>query len=273
MLHQIANGRYVKSGRKFQDDDDDDSKMRWLNMIAAKVARAAFVIAYVTIALTAMLAIGAGAANALPHSGEPSDLAHREVPAMASPGAATWQMSTPVTGVLAAPEAGGPLAGHELHFQDRISGNMYTLRTGANGAFSIMLPQGVYDLRGMHGAVIARGVIVGQSPVNLGQVSPPAPYDVWRLFERQEIGQAIVKSPAPATAYVPSPGEAPQAISVTPMTSPQVMGAGPNGQPLAPAVVMPAQIQEQTEIPSGVEVPGPGMPPAQDMAPAPKGGY
>ncbi len=248
-------------------------KLRWLKMIAAKVARAALVIACVTTALTARPAIGAGAANALSHSGEPSEIAHRNVPAMASPGAATWQMSTPVTGVLAAPEAGEPLAGHELHFQERIGGNLYTLRTGANGAFSIMLPQGVYDLRGKHGAVIASAVTVGQGPVNLGQVNPPAPYDVWRLFQRQEVAQSIVKSPAPATAYVPSPGEAPQAIAVTPIVSPQVMGAGPAGAALAPAEVMPAQIQEQTEIPSGADVPGPGMPPAQDRTPAPKGDY
>jgi hypothetical protein len=232
-----------------------------------------FTILFITAAMAATLAIRAGTAGAASHSGEPSEIARRAVPAMASPGVATWQMSTTVTGVLAAPEAGEPLANHELHFQERVSGNIYTLRTAANGAFSTVLPEGVYDLRGKHGAVIARGVIVGQSPVNLGQVNPPGPYNVWRLFERQEVGQAIVKSPAPVTAYVPSPGEAPQAIAVTPITSPRVMGAGPGGAPLAPAEVMPARIQEQTEIPSGAEVPGPGMPPAQDLMPAPQGGY
>ena len=230
-------------------------------------------ITFITGALAATLAIRAGTADAASRSGEPSEIARRSVPAMVSPGVATWQMSTTVTGVLAAPEAGEPLTNHELHLQERVSGNIYTLRTAANGAFSTVLPEGVYDLRGKHGAVIARGVIVGQSPVNLGQVNPPGPYNVWRLFERQEVGQAIVKSPAPVTAYVPSPGEAPQAIVVTPITSPRVMGAGPGGAPLAPAEVMPARIQEQTEIPSGAEVPGPGMPPAQDMMPAPQGGY
>jgi hypothetical protein len=128
-------------------------------------------------------------------------------------------------------------------------------------------------LRGKHGAVIASGLTVGQSPVNLGQVNPPSPYNVWRLFQRQEIGQAIVKSPAPVAAYVPSSGQVPQAIAVKSITSPQVMGAGPGGAALAPAEVMPAQIQQQTEIPSGAEVPGPGMPPAQDLTPAPQGGY
>jgi hypothetical protein len=252
-----------------------DSRRRGPNKIAAKLAADAFAaMALAALALTmTIVALGSPAANAATHSGEPSELARRSVPAMAAPGVATEQMSTIVTGVLAEPDAGQPLASHELHFQGRISGNLYTVRTGPNGAFSTMLPEGIYDLRGMHGTVIARAVIVGQSPVNLGQVHPPAPYDVWRLFERQEVGQAIVKSPAPATAYVPSPGEAPQPIAVTPVSSPQVMGAGPNGQALAPAQVIPAQTYEQTEIPTGSEIPGPGMPPAQDRAPVPRGGY
>ncbi|MGH7914249.1 MAG: hypothetical protein ACREPW_06325, partial [Candidatus Binataceae bacterium] len=164
-------------------------------------------------------------------------------------------------------------SGYELHFQGLVSGNMYTVRTKADGTFSTMLPQGVYDLRGIDGAVLASAVTVGQSPVNLGQVHPPSPYNVWRLFDRQEIGQTIVKSPAPATAYVPNPGEALQPVAVTPVASAQVMGAGPNGKALAPAEVMPAQIQEQTELPSDAQVPAPGMPPAQDMAPGPSGGY
>jgi hypothetical protein len=216
--------------------------------------------------LTLTLVIGAGTASAAAHSGEPSEIATRSVATMAPPAIVTWQMATPVSGVLVASGA-GPLPDHELHFQERVSGNIYTVRTKANGAFSTMLPPGVYNLRGKHGAVIAREIIVGQSPLNLGQVNPPPPYYVWRLFERQEMGPAIVNSPAPATAYVPSPGETSQPIAVKPISNPQVLGAGPNGQPLAPAVVMPAQIQEQTELPSGAQVPAPGMPPAQDLTP------
>jgi hypothetical protein len=250
-----------------------DSKIRGRDMIAAKLPRAAFTMPGVTITLVAMFAVGAGRVNAESRSGEPPEIARRQVSAMAPPAVVTWQMSTQVSGVLAAPEAGEPPAGHELHFQNRMSGNLYTLRTGPTGAFSIMLPQGVYDLRGKHGAVIASGVIVGQSPLNLGQVTPPSHYDVRRFFQRQEVGQVIVKSPAPASAYVPSPGEAPLPIAVTPIKSPPVMGAGPGGAPLAPAEVIPSEIEEQTQIPSGVEMPRPGMPPAQDMMPTPKSGY
>ena len=244
-----------------------DSKMRWPNRIATKLAAAAVTIAFA--------ATGAATANAAmrSHTGEPPEFARRSVPAMIPPGVAALQMSTTVTGVLAAPEADEPLADHDLHFQGRISGNLYTVRTAPNGAFSTMLPQGVYDLRGMHGTVIVRAVMVGRSPVDLGQVSPPGPYNVWALFERQAIGEAIVKSPAPATVYLPNAGEGSQPIAVTPISSPRVMGAGPNGEPFAPAEVIPEQTYEQTEIPPGAEVPAPGMPPAQDMEPAPKGGY
>jgi hypothetical protein len=250
--------------------------MRRSETIAVKLAAAAAAIAF--------LATGAATANAAAHSGEPAELVRRNVPAMASPEVASRRMSTAVAGVLAASESGGQLGGHELHFQNRISGNIYTVRTETNGAFSTMLPEGVFDLRGMHGAIIVRSVTVGQSPVNLGQVHSPGPYDFWRLVERQEIGPAIVKSPAPATAYIQAAGEGPLPIAITPIASPPVMGAGPNGEALPPAEVMPTQIYEQTEIPSGSEAPAPrmpppemppapGMPPTQDSAPAPAGGY
>lgn len=248
-----------------------NSKIRWrIRRSAALAAEPAPAAAFAAIAIvTALVAGCAVRANAAERSSEPSALAERNVPAMASPALASRQMSTAVTGVLAAAEAGAPPAGNELHFQGRIGGNIYMVRTQANGAFSTMLPEGLYDLRDMRGTVIARAVTVGQSPVDLGQVRPPGPYNVRRLVERQEIGEAIVKSPAPATAYLPSSDEASQPIVVTPVVSPQVMGAGPGGRALAPAEVMPAQILEQTEIPSAAQIPPPGMPPTQESAPAP----
>jgi hypothetical protein len=239
------------------------SNMRCLKMAATIVATTA------AFATTFAMAFASGAAAA--QSTEPPEIAERNVAAMSSPDLVTQQMSVPVSGVLTAPDD-GPLAGHELHFQERVSGNIYTVRTHPDGSFSTMLPHGIYDLRGQHGAVIARAVIVGQSPVNLGQVHPPGPFDVGRLFERQEIGQAVVNSPAPATAYIPGAGEGPQPVGVVPIASPPVLGAGPNGQKLPPAVVIPPQIQYETDLPSGAQVPAPGMPaaempPAQEMAP------
>src|SRR5271169_4202273 len=128
-----------------------ESKMCGPKTIAAKIAGKVATVAsamplvnieimtaFVTIALAITLALGATTANAAEHTGEPSDLAKRAVPVMASPESAALQMSTMVTGVLAASEAGSP-AGHDLHFQNRLSGNIYTMRTDANGAFSATL--------------------------------------------------------------------------------------------------------------------------------------
>ena len=143
-------------------------KIRWPHIIRRSETKLAAATAAI-----AFLATGAAIANAAAHSGEPAELVRRNVPAMASPEVASRRMSTAVTGVLAASESGGQPGGHELHFQNRISGNIYTVRTEPNGAFSTMLPEGVFDLRGMHGAIIVRSVTVGQSPVNLGQVHSP----------------------------------------------------------------------------------------------------
>ena len=253
-----------------------DLKMRWPKIIVAKMATAAAVAkpsarigltkAGVTIAVAVTVALGAGTANAGEHTGEPPEIARRAVPAMASPAVATERMSTVVTGVLAAPDEGSA-ASRELHFQNRLTGNLYTVRTKADGSFSTMLPKGVFDLRGMHGAVIVAGVVVGQGPVDLGQVRSPGPYNLWRLVQWQHISQAIVSSPAPATAYLPNLQAGPQPVAVTPIVSPPVLGAGPNGQPLAPAVVIPAETSEQTQIPAGIDVSPTETPPTEKLAP------
>lgn len=173
--------------------------------------------------------------------------------------------STPVTGVLVGPN-GHPLAAHELHFQGSISGDMFTVRTHGDGAFSTALPQGVYDLRGDFGAIIASPITVGESAVNLGQVRLPAAYNPTHIFDRQVVGEAIIKSPAPASAYVPSTGGA--AVAVTPISNPKVEGGTPGGAPMAPPVVVPMGIREQTRIPAGAEPPPIGAP----LPGAPNGG-
>jgi hypothetical protein len=211
----------------------------------------------IIVAVALGLAIGAGIAAAAGQSGEPGEIVTRKVAAMAPPAQATREMSTEVSGVFSGNE-GQAAAGDEMHFQNRVSGNIYTVVAGPGGAFSLRLPPGVYDLRGKHGAIIADGVVVGRSPVNLGRVHPPAPYGFWRWFQRQHVAEAIVHSPAPASAFVPAAGATPQAIAVRPIQSAPVIGGGANGQALPPAEVMPPQIQEQTALPTDAEVPPPG---------------
>jgi hypothetical protein len=159
-------------------------------------------------------------------------------------------VSTPVAGVLVDSDT-HPLARHELHFEGQISGDIFTVRTRTDGTFSTALPQGTYDLRGQNGAIIAGGVMVGTGAVNLGNVRAPAMYSPSRALNHEEVGEEIVKSPAPSGAYVPNAGAAPQSVAVTPMVNPRVQGASKGS---APVVVVPQQIEEQTLIPPGGEV-------------------
>jgi hypothetical protein len=241
-----------------------------LNIRCLKMA-ATIVVTTAAFAASFVMAFAIGAAAA--QSTDPMEIAQGNDAAAATPYLATRQISVPVSGVLTAP-GGGPLVGHELHFQDSVAGDIYTVRTRAGGAFSTRLPQGVYDLRGEHGAVIASCVIVDQNPINLGQVHPPPRYNVWRWLDRQEVGPEIVDTP-PATAYLPGAGEGPQPVAVVPKASPPVVGGGPGGKPLPPAVVIPPQLQYRSDLPSGAEMPAPDMPsaeipPAQEMPLAPE---
>jgi hypothetical protein len=108
-----------------------------------------------------------------------------------------------VSGTYTSP-AGQPLADHQLHFENRVSGDMFLVRTGSDGAFASDLPPGTYDLRAERGLVVRPGIRVDKPDANLnvGRVSEGAPYDVRRPFERQGIGPALLDSEAPATAHL-----------------------------------------------------------------------
>jgi hypothetical protein len=189
--------------------------------------------------------------------------AESAAPAIPSP-------STPVSGMLTDPH-GQPLARVELHFQGRVDPDIFTVRTRANGSFSTALPPGTYDLRDEHGAIIAEELTVGRSAVSLGQLESPAPLAPTRLFDRQEIGEVIVKTPAPSGAYVPAPGEAPTSVAVMPIANPLVQGGAAGGKPMAPAQVVPMGIEQQLQVPPGAETTV-GVPPFAGEMPAPTAG-
>lgn len=193
-------------------------------------------------ALTAVIAISAAAtANASAAPAAPMARSQAEESAVPSP-------STRVSGVLTDPQ-GLPLAGVELHFQGRISHDMYTIHTRARGSFSIALPPGLYDLRGEHGEIITSGVRVGERAVHLGHVQTPAPLAPTRLFDRQTIGEAIVQSQAPSGARVRPSGGGVGAVAVIPAPHPVVQGGTPEGKAKAPAQVIPTEIEKQLELP------------------------
>ncbi|HXM89735.1 MAG TPA: hypothetical protein VN916_09765 [Candidatus Acidoferrum sp.] len=92
----------------------------------------------------------------------------------------------------------------QLHYENRITNDIFVAPTKPDGSFTADLPPGVYDLRAERGVVLASKIQVGSEDVNIGHVIEPAPLDVRRLFEHQSVAEAIVESPAPATANVVS---------------------------------------------------------------------
>lgn len=90
----------------------------------------------------------------------------------------------------------------QIHFENRVTKDIFLARTGKDGAFSAELPAGYYSVRLERGAIVTT-VRVGLQPVDVGRVKIPAPLYPPRLFQLQGLGEAIVTSPAPSTANVP----------------------------------------------------------------------
>jgi hypothetical protein len=133
-----------------------------------------------------------------------------------------------ISGVYVTREGGQPLADHQLHFENRISGDIFLARTGADGSFTSDLPPGTYDLRAERGLVVKAKIVVGDSELNVGRVADGAPFDLRRPFEREGIGPTILDTEAPATAHVEK-GAAPMPSS---MASPaQSAGSVPTVAP------------------------------------------
>ena len=95
---------------------------------------------------------------------------------------------------------GSPAADRQLHFENRISHDMFIVATGSDGGFSVDLPSGVYDLRAERGAVLKSHIVVGTESLDVGRATDLAPFDIRRPFEHEGVGPVYESSPAPATA-------------------------------------------------------------------------
>jgi len=97
---------------------------------------------------------------------------------------------------------GTPAEHRWLHYENRVTGDIYVAPTKPDGSFTANLPPGVYDLRAERGVILADKIRVDTQEVNVGHVVEPAPLDVRRPFESEGVAEAIVESQAPATANV-----------------------------------------------------------------------
>jgi hypothetical protein len=106
---------------------------------------------------------------------------------------------------------GNPAPDRQIHFGNRVTGDIFLVRTGSDGRFSADLPPGHYDLREERGPIIRAAIAVGASEQDLGKVAEPAGGLWCHLFEMEVLGPAIVRTPAPSTANLPGNGSETQA--------------------------------------------------------------
>ncbi len=99
---------------------------------------------------------------------------------------------------------GTAAARRQLHYENRVTNDIYVAPTKPDGSFTADLPPGLYDLRAERGVILASKIRVGSDDVNIGHVVEPAPLDVRRPFEHEGVAEALLDSPAPATANVTS---------------------------------------------------------------------
>ena len=92
----------------------------------------------------------------------------------------------------------------QLHYENRVTNDIFVAPTKPDGSFTADLPPGFYDLRAERGLVLISGIRVDNDDINVGHVVEPAPLDVRRPFEREGVAESLVESPAPATANIVS---------------------------------------------------------------------
>jgi len=104
-----------------------------------------------------------------------------------------------VSGILIGAD-GRPASGSQIHFEQRVTHDLFLLRTGPDGKFSTDLPPGAYDLRGDRGALIGAGIIVHDDDLALGKLVAPGG---WSIFNREGVLEGLATTPAPSTANLP----------------------------------------------------------------------
>jgi hypothetical protein len=115
----------------------------------------------------------------------------------------------------------------QIHFENRVTHDLFLIMTVRDGQFSIDLPPGSYDLRSDRGAIMGPLIDVDEADVALGDIVQRAG---WRgqIFQREGVLKGILATPAPSTANIPpfppvmADEAAGPAASSMPNTKPQV---------------------------------------------------
>jgi hypothetical protein len=95
---------------------------------------------------------------------------------------------------------GKPADRRQLHYENRVTSDIFVAPTKPDGSFTADLPPGFYDLRAERGVVLVSKIRVDNEDLNVGHVVEPPMLDVRRPFEHEGVADTIVDSPAPATA-------------------------------------------------------------------------
>ncbi len=147
---------------------------------------------------------------------------------------------------------GKPAERRWLHYENRVTSDIYIAPTKPDGSFTADLPPGLYDLRAERGVILASKIRVDAQDVNIGHVVEPAPLDVRRPFENEGVAEALVESPAPATANLSGrPLEAMTYGQEKVATFPKAVGTpAPQSTPLGEATPIAAASPSTMELPA-----------------------
>ena len=147
---------------------------------------------------------------------------------------------------------GKPAGQRWLHYENRVTSDIYIAPTKPDGSFTADLPPGLYDLRAERGVILVGKIRVDAADLNIGRVVEPAPLDIRRPFENEAVAEALVESPAPSTANLGGrPLEAMKYGHETVTTFPEPVGTpAPQSTPLGEATPMAAASPSTLEVPA-----------------------
>ncbi len=105
-----------------------------------------------------------------------------------------------VSGVLITVD-GKAARSRQIHFEDRVTHDLFLIMTDRDGKFSLDLPPGSYDLRSDRGAIMGPMIVVDEAGIALGNIVQPSG---WRglIFQREGVLKGVVTTPAPSTANI-----------------------------------------------------------------------